>query len=211
MRFQDLAGQRFGKLVVLNRAPNRGRRTIWNCQCDCGKRAQVGAEKMKAGTVSCGCYITEVIRRHGHTYSENKKPSRTYKAWVNMRSRVDGVTDYYVRHYTSRGIAVCAQWHNFDAFLVDMGECPPGLSLDRKDNDGNYEPGNCRWATRKQQAANTRRTLLVVVDGETMCLAYACERIGVKYNTAHARIRNQGMTPQEALGRPVGFSARVQI
>jgi hypothetical protein len=201
MRADDLTGQRFGRLVALQRVENKGRVTQWLWRCDCGREAVVAADKAKSGhTVSCGCAWTEKCRKHGHGHDTNGRQTRTYKAWVNMRSRAQGVTDAYERNYASRGIVVCERWdRSFEAFLADMGECPPGMTLDRfPNNDGNYEPGNCRWATREQQMANTRRTRRVILDGQPTSLKDACRRVGVLYDTAIKRVW-RGQTPQQAI------------
>jgi hypothetical protein len=116
-----------------------------------------------------------------------------------MKSRGSGRYENYEPSYTDRGITVCDRWMNsFEAFLVDMGECPPGMTLDRKDNDGNYEPGNCRWATRPQQMANTRVTHKVVIDGEVLSLKAACKRTGIIYATAMSRVK-RGLSPEQAI------------
>lgn len=115
-----------------------------------------------------------------------------------MRSRVQGVTEHYREYYSSRGITVCERWSSFENFLADMGECPDGLQLERKNNDGNYEPGNCEWASRERQMANTRATRRVIFAGTETSLMDACRRAGILYDTAMKRI-GRGMTPQQAL------------
>jgi hypothetical protein len=199
LRPDDLTGKKFGRLTGIRRVENVGRQTMWLWQCDCGNQKTIAADKAKCGhTVSCGCYWPEICRKHGHSHDENANQSRTYKAWVNMRSRVAGVTESYRVNYSSRGISVCDRWAgSFENFLSDMGVCPPGLTLERENNDGNYEPGNCVWATMAKQNSNRRDTLRVTVDGDRMCLAHACKRAGVLYDTAMHRIR-RGMTAQEA-------------
>lgn len=119
-----------------------------------------------------------------------------------MRSRVNPDIEQYRENYSDRGITVCAQWNDsFVAFLEDMGECPVGKSLDRIDNDGNYEPGNCRWATRAQQGANTRRTVLIDYKGELLCLKDVATRAGIHPATLSHRI-NTGRSPAEAVSSP---------
>lgn len=199
MRLIDLSGQSFGKLTVLERAPNDGRRTMWACRCSCGKSSIVDADHLRTGhTTSCGCAWVEKCRKHGHAHDRFGRQSRTYKAWVNMRSRADGVTEKYQEYYVDRKISVCDRWQRFENFLADMGECPKGMSLDRRDNNGNYEPKNCRWATPKEQTINRRKTLFVEFGGSRLCLKDACSRAGVLYDTALKRVR-RGMTPQQAI------------
>ncbi|MCV6799844.1 hypothetical protein OII53_28070 [Achromobacter ruhlandii] len=125
--------------------------------------------------------------------------TRTYAAWLGMKSRVSGNGVLAQKNYLGRGIKAAAQWAiSFDRFLADMGECPPGMELDRIDNDGDYEPGNCRWATRSQQMSNTRRTHIVECSGEAMCLLHACKKIGLSYRTAMKRMA-RGMSAQQAI------------
>src|SRR6185312_13773350 len=111
--------------------------------------------------------------------------------------RVKGKDTVCRERYLNRGIKVDARWNDsFDAFLADMGECPPGLSLDRIDNSGDYAPGNCRWVTQRQQLANTCRTVYVKWQGKPRCLKHACQESGVNYDRVRSRIR-LGANPQQ--------------
>ena len=149
--FDDITGQRFGRWLVLGRAPNRKRTTRWFCLCDCGIQRAVVATNLRNGTSrSCGC--VNII--HGHC---RNIASRTYKSWAAMKARCNNpnIPDY--KEYGGRGITICARWQtSFENFLEDMGERPPRTSIDLIDNNGNYEPGNCAWKTPKQQANNRR-------------------------------------------------------
>ena len=155
--FIDRTGQRFGCLTVLRRVPAAGR-VRWECRCDCGRLTVAQANNLQSGnTRSCGHLGENNTSQmtHGHTRSGWKSP--TFVSWSNMVQRcVDRRSTSWLR-YGGRGIKVCARWRTFENFLADMGERPAGRSIDRIDNAGHYRPGNCKWSTPKEQAANRRR------------------------------------------------------
>ena len=159
MAFIDLTGQRFGKLEVLERVANRKSKARWLCQCDCGARKEIQAANLRNGnTRSCGCGM----RTHGMTGMRTHGMTSTpeYGIWKGMKRRCLNPRDSYWENYGGRGISICERWLNsFENFYADMGKRPsPDLSIDRyPNNDGNYEPANCRWATKSQQNANRRR------------------------------------------------------
>jgi len=148
---------------------------------------------MKRGlTRSCGCLRKEVTiarsTKHGNAVRNNH--TLTYKAWLSMISRVDYPEEWKAKYYKGKGITLCERWREFANFLKDMGERPSKThSIDRKDNDKGYEPGNCRWATKAEQCRNTSRNVIVEFRGQSLCLVDAVKLTGVKYSVAQARLK----------------------
>lgn len=151
----DLVGQRFGRLVVVGPAAKKTKFARWACRCDCGAAHEADSFNLKSGSVqSCGCLRSELQVHHGH----NRRGSRTrcYNSWTAMLARCTNPRSTKWKDYGGRGIVVCERWWTFENFATDMGDPPPGRSLDRINVNGNYEPSNCRWATASEQSANRR-------------------------------------------------------
>jgi hypothetical protein len=138
--------------------------------------------------------------KHGHARSGHI--SRTYQAWQNMKKRCYNPSTLRFERWGGRGIRVCRQWKNsFEIFLRDMGECPPGHSLDRLDNDGNYTPCNCRWTTNSEQALNSEHVRLLTYAGKTMAISVWAKQLGMGRCTLHARL-DAGWSIERALTTP---------
>lgn len=165
-RLINISGQRFGRLLVRRRAVAKaGSRTSWACRCDCGEETVVQGNHLTGGKIrSCGCLAREAAALRGkalltiHGHAVRRKESPEYRSWSSMRKRCSQSSNASYTRYGGKGIKVCARWDAFEDFLADMGTKPtPKHTIDRRDSDGNYEPGNCRWATSKEQSANRRK------------------------------------------------------
>jgi hypothetical protein len=197
-------GQRFGRLLVVEVHPAKiASRSVCICRCDCGCVTKGREDHLRSGAKrSCGCLQREAVsvanKTHGHT--SNGKRSSEFSTWTGMLTRCYNPNEKRWSRYGGRGIRVCDRWReSFEAFYADMGPKPsPKHSIDRIDNDGNYEPGNCRWATQREQVRNSTRCVLVTFGGETMSLTEWAERVGAKPKTLAWRYR-AGFTPEEII------------
>lgn len=188
--FKDMTGMVFGRLSVIQLHAGSSSSAIrWECICECGKDALVLGSLLRSGmTRSCGCYRDDRIR--ATTSTHGKSNTKEYGIWQQAKNRCFSPTVKGYAYYGSRGITMCDEWRDdFMAFFRDMGPCPDGLSLERVNNDGNYEKSNCKWATKSEQARNTRAATFITHDGLTLSLPAWAERTGIKYKTLHLRHR----------------------
>lgn len=198
MKRLDITGERYGKLVAVRRLPEHAL-SRWVLRCDCGNKTEAYLSNVRSGQVqSCGCAGSQATigarsLKHGHSVGFRK--SRTAAAWRNAKTRCFNKKNAKYPAYGGRGITMNPEWANdFSAFLRDMGECPDGLTLERIDVNGNYEPGNCRWATKQEQHTNKRDSIRV----GTMTLKNYAVSVGVDYKRIHYRMNRYGETPQQA-------------
>ena len=177
----DITGNVYGRLTVLSFAGHSSHKRPlpqWHCECECGQSITVVGPHVKNGnTLSCGCLRKEVAKQRAT--SHGRKTSRTYQVWQGMKARTTNPNNGHYHVYGGRGIEVCDEWFNsFETFLKDMGEAPEGLSIDRIDNDGHYEPSNCRWATPQQQSRNHSRNVWLEANGVRKCLSDWADDLG---------------------------------
>jgi hypothetical protein len=178
-RAPDLTGAVFGRWLVMQRAENTkfgGAR--WRCVCACGTEREVsGAELRRGDATSCGCLQKELAAARTTTHGMSR--TKIYAVWKAMMQRCYLKTHCNYAKYGARGVMVCKRWHSFENFYADMGDAPfKGASIDRIDNNGNYAPQNCRWATHAQQAANTSRVRMLEFRGDVLPLAAMAKKYG---------------------------------
>ncbi len=202
-KFIDLVGRKVGRLTVVS-LRDRVPVSRWNCLCSCGTWTVVAGGHLRANRVlSCGCYArdrtSETQRKHGMS----KTP--TYVSWRSMLQRCSLPSVPSFARYRERGITVAASWLDFEQFFADMGERPPGTSIDRIDNTKGYAPGNCRWATPAQQQANKSNSVLLTHGGVTKPAAVWSKALGLSPGTVQGRI-GRGWPVEEAVTAPKGTS-----
>lgn len=193
---RDLTGLAFGKVTVERR---HGHRDAWTCKCECGRTKTFRGYDLSAGRVtSCGCQQRHRLAGCVRTHGRHGTPE--YRAWRAMIERCHRPESVSYANYGGRGITVCDEWrYSFATFLRDVGDKPsPKHSLDRKNNNGNYEPSNVRWATKVEQMRNTRRSRRLTACGMTMTISEWSERRGIPRNRIASRLA-RGASDEEAV------------
>jgi len=198
----DLTGDRLGDLLQFHgKVKNKRGYSLWKCKCDCGNTGIFVGANLGTRRKSCGCLLKEVNSKIHRTHGESK--SREFKTWVLMRQRCSNPNSFGFSDYGGRNIKVCKRWLKFDNFLADMGRRPsPKHSIDRVDVNGDYEPSNCRWATKKEQGNNTRVNVLLALNGKTQTMTQWAEHLGFKVATLWRRLQ-LGWTIEKTLTMPV--------
>jgi hypothetical protein len=197
----ELSGQTFGRLLVLPKTETRGDRLYWFCRCKCGAEKFIKAADLKRGTiVSCGCRMRETIAERirlntTHGQAANGGTS-TFHSWNHMKARCTNPNNPAYKDYGGRGITVCHRWlASFENFYADMGDCPPGKSIERIDNSKGYWPGNCKWGTKKEQSLNRRPKSKVFykyklkLNGQSKTIREWSAITGIKYGTIWMRLQ----------------------
>jgi hypothetical protein len=198
-----VVGDRRGRLVVEGISFDaESRKTMVSCRCDCGCEMEFVATDVNAGKRrSCGC-SRRPSGGHNKTHGLTKTP--LHRIWTGMRERCYCQTSSHYPDYGARGIRICERWsgtNGFTNFLADMGPRPPKHQIERIDNNGNYEPSNCRWATVSEQARNRRSNVLVTFSGTTKTLREWCDQLEVKYALVWDRL-TMGWPPERAFSQP---------
>lgn len=199
---KDHSGTRFGRLVAIRLVERaaRGDNHRWLFTCDCGEEKISGIKNVRGGrTQSCGCLQTERRPFNNRTHGLSASNHAEYRIWLGMRARCENPKTAGYQRYGGRGIKVCDRWKSFPDFLNDMGARPsPEHSIERIDVNGNYEPFNCKWATRAEQGTNKTNNFRIEFNGITQTLSEWASASGVERRLLAWRIR-QGWTLEQAL------------
>lgn len=202
--FEDLTGRKYGMLTVVSYQHTKIMwkiyHSFWECMCECGKMViRDGAYLRRGSTTSCGCIRGQGVnvKKHG------MHKSGEYKSWAGMKDRCYNPKNSGWQDYGGRGISVCERWMSFQNFFEDMGLKPsPNHTVDRRNNDLGYFPGNCKWATKTEQANNRRNSRFVWFNGKQITIAQVCKLTGVNHQTLRKRL-NKGQDMATAM-RPAG-------
>lgn len=201
---KDYTGQRFGRLTatgLVERDDSRENNHVWRFACDCGSFVSRRIKSVRSGhTASCGCLQQEALVRRNTTHGLMRAHSAAYRTWKDMRARCTNANHKDFKDYGGRGISVCEVWGEFPTFLADMGDRPANTTIDRVDVNGNYEPGNCRWADAGTQASNKRNNHRIEMRGEVKTLLQWCRELGLDHSKVAYRLRT-GMTPEQAFAQ----------
>lgn len=195
--FKNLTGVRFGKLTVIHFAgqmtnPSGGKRTMWYVQCDCGNVIKYDAGHLRMGRKdNCGCVLKYGQHTITHGASIGGRPISEYNIWASMKERILNPNYRHFLHYGGRGITLCARWRDsFESFLADMGPRPSKKhSIDRINNNAGYEPGNCRWATRFEQANNKRCNVILTHGGMSLTVAEWSRKLNINEDSIRYRMK----------------------
>ena len=213
MKTVDISNKKFGKLLAVKRCTNMSGKTAWECKCDCGNITFVTTSNLTCNRIrSCGCLKIKQLLERSTTH--NQRHTVLYSVWRGLRQRCNNPKHASYHNYGGRGITVCEEWDkSFQAFYdwsyangystENQKDEKLKLTIDRIDNNGNYEPSNCRWVDRKTQTRNMRTTRFITFNGQNKSVSEWCEIYGIKLQTFNTRIRN-GWSIEEALTKPIG-------
>ena len=200
---KDRTGHVYGRWTVIAFTGTKSKRAQWLLRCECGTERVVASQSLVGGrSRSCGCLNAEMVSARCRTHGLSGTP--VFNVWSSMNQRCVNANDKFYHEYGARGISVCERWReSFENFYADMGPRPSDKhSIDRRDNDGNYEPSNCRWATRTEQARNRSNNVIISYKGKSQCIAAWAEEVGMKSRTLRDRLKS-GWSAEDALTKPV--------
>lgn len=193
----NLIGNKYGRLIVIgfSHVSNIGHGN-WHVRCVCGKNKVVKSGHLRSGkTRSCGCL-------RGEDHGRARAKPRAYRVWYGMKTRCYNKKVPEYKRYGGRGIKICERWMDIENFLEDMGESPKDMTIERINNDGDYEPGNCKWATQKEQHNNTRRNVILKYNGLSLTMVQWAERLNISRACLWARINEMNWPIEKALSLP---------
>lgn len=203
-KLKDYSGLKFGRLTVLElvaRDWGVACNHIWRMRCDCGAVVDKNIRMVRQGhTSSCGCVKREETTARNTTHGLSRAHPKTYRSWKDMRARCRNPNDSDYSDYGGRGITICAAWEDFATFLNDVGPRPEGMSLDRINVNGDYEPGNVRWASDETQANNKRNNVTIEYLGERKTVSQWCRQFGIDRSKVQYRLK-QGMSVEQAFSK----------
>lgn len=209
MAVKEMTGEVFGRLAVVGRSgSDKSGNAKWRCVCECGEVKDVLGQSLRNGsTVSCGCFNREIVSSHK---THGASHTSEYKAWYGMLQRCTNPNHEKWHRYGGRGISVCDRWKDYQNFLNDMGTRPPGMTIDRENNDGNYEPSNCRWATQKTQGNNRGNNRTFTIDGIERTLSDASRKFGISKETVRGRL-SCGWEADAAFKTPIQIQRKQDV
>ena len=190
MKCIDLIGRKFERLTVVEKCDHKqGKEIVWKCLCDCGEYTHAIGGNLKKGNVkSCGCLLKEYPKLH-YTKQLKHDNERAYRIWTGIKTRCNNRNRPRYNDYGGRGITICEKWSTFDGFWEDMHEdYSDKLTIDRIDNNGNYEKSNCKWSTKLEQANNKRNSILITYKGEVDTLPNLCRKYNINPRVVYQRI-----------------------
>lgn len=217
--FKNITGFVFGRLTVISfvemRQFSSQKVAVWRCQCACGQTKDISASSLRfGGSNSCGCLQREIASKASSNFQPSHGLTGTpeWEIWSGMRERCNNPGSISFSRYGARGISVCERWSDFSNFLADMGERPSkSHSIDRINGDGNYEPGNCRWATKSQQARNRRDNVKVMFNGELRTTADIADEIGIPRSVLNHRKIILKWSDEKIVSTPLRITKRTTI
>ena len=206
MVIKDMTGKKIGRLTVVAYSHiGAGGKAYWECKCECGNTCVISGDKLRRGhTKSCGC-LQRKMRKEGNHKTHGMSNTRIYRIWANMNERCSNPNSDMYYNYGGRGITVCEDWKKPENFIswANKTGYKDGLSIERIDVNGNYQPSNCKWITPKEQSLNQRRSHFLTAFGKTQTIKEWADETGIKYDTIERRVNQYKWSAEDAVSKPV--------